>query len=58
MNGDPRPSIEERYESKDVYLEQVRAAGEALVAERYLIEEDIEVSVSQASKFWDWFSSN
>ena len=54
--GDPRLSIEERYASKDVYLERVRAAGEALAAERYLIEEDIEVSVSQASKFWDWFA--
>ncbi len=54
--GDPRLSIEERYASKDVYLERVRAAGEALVAERYLIEEDIEVSVAQASKFWDWFA--
>jgi hypothetical protein len=56
MAGDPRLSIEERYSSKNVYLGRVRAAGEALVAERYLIEEDIEVSVSQASKFWDWFA--
>jgi hypothetical protein len=28
----------------------------ALVAERHLLEEDIEVSVSQAAKFWDWFT--
>jgi hypothetical protein len=55
-SGDPRPSIEERYASKDVYLDQVRAAGVALVAERHLLEEDIEASVSQATKFWDWFT--
>ena len=55
--GDPRPSIEERYASKDEYLERVRAAGEALVADRYLLEEDIEVSVAQAAKFWDWFAA-
>jgi hypothetical protein len=55
-SGDPRPSIEERYASKDVYLDQVRAAGVALVAERHLLEEDIEASVAQASKFWDWFA--
>ena len=52
--GDPRPSIEERYASKDDYLERVRAAGEGLMAERYLLAEDIDVSVAQASKYWDW----
>ena len=55
-NGDPRPSIEERYPSKDKYLARVRAAGEALAAERYLMEEDIDVSVAQASKFWAWLT--
>ena len=55
-NGDPRPSIEERYPSKDKYLARVRAAGEALATEQYLLEEDIDVSVAQASKFWDWLT--
>ena len=53
-SGDPRPSIEERYASKDDYLERVRAAGVALVAERYLLDEDVDISVQQASKYWDW----
>ncbi len=55
-NGDPRPSIEERYASKNDYLERVRAAGEALAAERYLLEEDVDISVAQASKYWDWLT--
>jgi hypothetical protein len=56
-NGDPRPSIEERYTSKDDYLAQVRTAARELVSERYLLEEDIDVSVAQASKYWDWFAA-
>jgi hypothetical protein len=55
-NGDPRFSIEERYSSKVDYLERVLAAGEALVAERYLLDEDIDVSLAQASRYWDWLT--
>jgi hypothetical protein len=54
--GDPRMSIKERYSSKDDYLQRVRVAGVTLVKERYLLEEDIEVSIAEASKFWDWFT--
>jgi hypothetical protein len=54
LSGDPRPSVEERYASKDEYLERIRSAGEELVAERYLLAEDIAVSLTQASKYWDW----
>ena len=57
-NGDPRLSIEERYSSKDDYLQRVRAAGELLAGERYLLDEDIDVSVAGASKFWDWITSS
>jgi hypothetical protein len=57
ISGDPRASIAERYASKYDYLDRVRAAGEALAAERYLLDEDIEVSVAQASKYWDWFAA-
>ena len=57
-NKDPRPSIEERYASKDDYMKRVRAAGELLVDERYLLDEDIDVSVAEASKFWDWIMSS
>ena len=40
--GDPRRSIEERYESRDDYVERVRQAAEELVSEGYLLEEDVE----------------
>ena len=44
-SGDPRPSIEERYESKDDYLNRVHTEARKLVEQRYLLEEDIEHAV-------------
>ncbi len=38
--GDPRPSLEERYASRDDYVAKVEAAAEALVAERLLLPAD------------------
>jgi len=51
--GDPRPSIEERYPSRDEYLGRVRRAGAALAQERYLLEEDIELEATLAARAWD-----
>ena len=51
--GDPRPSIEERYASREDYLARVRRAAEALVGERWLLEEDVELSVARAARMWD-----
>jgi hypothetical protein len=51
--GDPRPSIAERYRSREEYLARVRDAARALVIARYLLEEDIETSVSFAARMWD-----
>jgi hypothetical protein len=53
--GDPRPAIEERYASREAYLARVRAAAEALAAERYLLEEDVELSVRLAARQWEQF---
>jgi hypothetical protein len=53
-SGDPRPSIEERYASRDGYLARVRDAGRALARERYLLEEDVELTVALAARMWDW----
>ncbi|HEU5421913.1 MAG TPA: alpha/beta hydrolase domain-containing protein [Nitrolancea sp.] len=50
---DPRPSLEERYPSKEAYLARVRQAAVALVAERYALEEDIERIVADAAERWD-----
>lgn len=38
--GDPRPSLQERYGTKANYLDQVRRAAAALVAERLLLQDD------------------
>ena len=46
-------SIEERYRSRDDYLERVRRAAAALASERYLLDEDIELTVALAARAWD-----
>ena len=38
--GDPRPSLDERYGSRDAYVARVEAAAEALVADRLLLPAD------------------
>ncbi len=55
-SGDPRPSIEERYPSRAAYLERVRTAARDLVAARYMLEEDVELSVTMAGRMWDWLA--
>jgi Alpha/beta hydrolase domain len=54
--GDPRPSVEERYFSREAYLEAVREAARRLVAERWMLEEDVDDSVARAGQMWDSFS--
>lgn len=54
-SGDPRPSIAERYASKEDYLHQIRDEARKLVEQRYLLEEDIEYCAEQAGTFWDYF---
>src|SRR5271166_4673347 len=46
--GDPRPSLEERYSSREAYVTKVRAAAEALVAERLLLPADAAAYVETA----------
>ena len=48
---DPRQAILERYRDQDDYLDKVRGAAQALVAERFVLEEDIERIVQRAK---DW----
>ena len=54
--GDPRRSIAERYASKEVYLEQVRKATEALIQARYLLAEDLDEILNQAGQHYDLVS--
>ena len=56
-SGDPRMSIEERYESKEHYLGQVREAAEALVSERLLLAEDVESVLERAEHKYDFFTN-
>jgi hypothetical protein len=50
---DPRLSIEERYHSRDEYLELVQEAAAPLVKEGYLRSEDVPVIVKHAGEHWD-----
>ncbi|MDP6273138.1 MAG: alpha/beta hydrolase domain-containing protein, partial [Dehalococcoidia bacterium] len=56
-SGDRRPSIAERYASKEQYLGLVQEKAQALVADRYMLEEDVERVVTQAGVRWDWFTN-
>jgi hypothetical protein len=51
--GDPRRSIEERYESRNQYLRLVRDAAERLVKDRYLLAADVPHLVTRAGEMWD-----
>ena len=54
-SGDPRPSIEERYASEDDYASRVAEAAVALVAEGYLLEEDVaDVVESARARYRYW----
>jgi len=55
--GDPRPSIAERYASRDDYLARVRAACGELVALRHMLAEDVDGVVARAGKQWDLFEA-
>jgi hypothetical protein len=51
--GDPRRSIEERYQSRADYLDRVSAAARELVAQGYLLEADVAVIVQRAGAHWN-----
>ena len=51
--GDPRPSIEERYVSRESFLERIEAAARKLVGDGYLLEEDVERLVGQAGEHYE-----
>ena len=51
--GDPRLSIEERYPSREDYLQRVRQAAEVLVQQRHLLAEDLPTILEQAAQRYD-----
>ena len=56
-SGDSRLSIEERYASREAYLELVKQASEKLIEQRFLLEEDLENMLGQAGQHYDLFAS-
>jgi hypothetical protein len=46
--ADPRPSLEERYGTHENYVAKVKAAAQALVRQRFLIQEDADRLVREA----------
>jgi hypothetical protein len=53
--GDPRLSIEERYASREEYLERVERAARALMDEGYLLAEDLDEVLDQGVRLYDTF---
>jgi len=51
-SGDPRRSLEERYGNQAGYAKAVSDAAKALVAERFLLEEDAARYITQAETGW------
>lgn len=52
--GDPRLSIEERYQSREHYLGLYAEAALQLIADGYLLAEDLAAMLEQARKHWEW----
>ena len=48
--GDPRPSIEERYPTKEAYVAAFRKAADDLVAQRFLLADDAARLISEAER--------
>ena len=48
--GDPRPSLEERYGNREAYVAKIKAAAQALVAERLLLPADAAAYVKAAEE--------
>ena len=50
---DPRPSVAERYASRDAYLAEVRKEAERLVESRYLLAGDVDLCLAIAGERYD-----
>jgi hypothetical protein len=50
---DPRPSIAERYATRDAYLAKINESTATLVKDGFLLAEDVAPAVARASAHWD-----
>jgi hypothetical protein len=53
-NGDPRLSIEERYTSKQEYLDKIEAAARGMVASGFMLAGDVPKVVERSAAEWDY----
>jgi len=51
---DPRPSIEERYRTKQDYLDKITAAAQDLVKQGFMLDRDVAYLRDHAAKEWDY----
>jgi hypothetical protein len=56
-SGDPRPSLERLYGTRDAYLARADQAARALVAERFLLPEDAGAARARLAATWDWIAA-
>jgi hypothetical protein len=54
---DPRPSIAERYPTKQAYLERIDATSKALASAGYILARDIPALHDRSSRMWDYVAS-
>jgi hypothetical protein len=47
--GDPRPSVSERYPTRDAYVDRIRSAARRLVGEGFMLPEDAAITIQQAA---------
>jgi hypothetical protein len=52
--GDPRPSLEALYGTKEGFLARVRAANLELVRDGFMLPEDAALALQMAGDRWDW----
>jgi hypothetical protein len=56
--GDPRPSIEERYASREEYLRKVEAGAQPLVKQGLMLQSDVAKYIEKAGARWDLLTGN
>lgn len=56
-SGDPRPSLEALYGSKDDFMERVRLAAGQLIERGILLERDRQSIIDTQGEHWDWLES-
>ncbi len=53
---DPRPAIAERYRDRNEYLARVRAAADALIADGFVLADDLPLLIALAAERYDAFA--